>query len=65
MNNGIIDVISVGILLLIIIGGVIVYVLQVLEEVKNNRMKTKKEIELLDTKISKTQIISEILNRLN
>lgn len=51
MNNEVIDVIGLGILLLIIVGGTILYTLQVCEEMRNNRMKTKKEIELLDTQI--------------
>jgi len=51
MNNEIINVISLGILLLIIVRGAILYTLQVCEEMRNNRMKTKKEIELLDIKI--------------
>ena len=51
MNNEIIDIISVGIMLFVIIGGVLVYAIQVAEEMKNNRLKTKKEIELLDVEI--------------
>ena len=50
MNNEV-DIIGFLIFGIICIGGAILYTFQVLEEVKNNRMKTKKEIELLDIKI--------------